>query len=72
MDVYEESQDMSGMTGKMGNRNRQNDTKLVQIFCAEPLQSIAETIKYCLVFAIAVDGGNKESVPYLDIQFILF
>ena len=25
-------------------------------------------MKICLAFAIALDGGNKASVPYLDIQ----
>jgi hypothetical protein len=32
MDVYDKSQDMSGMTSKMGTISRQKVTKLVQIF----------------------------------------
>ena len=67
-DVYEEYQDMTGMTSKMGNINRRKVTMLVQIFCAESLQRIAEAMKYYWVFAIALDGGNQASVPYLDIR----
>ena len=67
-DVYEEYRDMTGMTSKMGNINRRKVTMLVQIFCAESLQRIAEAMKFCWAFAIAKDGGNKASVPYLDIQ----
>ena len=52
----------------MGNINRQKVTMLVQIFCAESLQRIAEAMKFCWAFAIAIDGGNKASVPYLDIR----
>ena len=66
-DVYEEYRDMTGMTSKMGNINRRKVTMLVQIFCAESLQRIAEAMKFCLAFAIALDEGNKASVPYLDI-----
>ena len=62
MDVYEEYQDMRGMTSKMGNISRWKVTMLVQIFCAEALQSIAEAMRYCWTFAIALDGGNKASV----------
>jgi hypothetical protein len=67
MDVYEEYQDMTRMTSKMGNINRQKVIILVQIFCAESLQRIAEAMKFCWAFVIALDGGNKASVPYLDI-----
>ena len=73
MDVYEEYQDKAGMTRKMGNINRQEVTMLVQIFCAEFLKKMAEAMKFCWAFAIALDGGNKASVPYLDIwiHFVL-
>ena len=67
-DVYEEFQDKTGMTSKMGNISRQKVTMLVQIFCAESFPRIAEAMKFCWAFAIALDGGNKASVPYLDIQ----
>ena len=68
MDVYEEYQDKAGMTRKMGNINRQEVTMLVQIFCAEFLKKMAEAMKFCWACAIALDGGNKASVPYLDIR----
>ena len=72
-DVYEEYQDMTGMTSEMGNINRWKVTMLVWIFCAESLQRIAEAMNFCWAFAIALDGGNKASVPYLDIwiHFVL-
>ena len=66
MDIYEEYQDMTGMTSKMGNISRQKVTMLVQIFCAETHQSITEAMRYCWAFAIALDGGNKASVSYFD------
>jgi hypothetical protein len=58
---------MTGMTSKMGNINRWKVTMQVPIFCAGSLQRIAEAIKFCWAFAIALDGGNKTSVPNLDI-----
>ena len=72
-DVYEEYQDMTGMTSEMGNINRWKVTMLVWIFCAESLQRIAEAMNFCWAFAIALDEGNKASVPYLDIwiHFVL-
>ena len=66
MDFHEEYQDMTGMTSEMGYIHRQKVTMLVQIFCAEPIQEIAEAMKYCWEFAIALDGGSKASVPYFD------
>ena len=30
------------------------------------LQTISEAMRHCWAFAIALDGGNKSSVPYLD------
>ena len=29
-------------------------------------------MKFCWAFAVALDGGNKASVPYLDIQICFF
>ena len=52
---------MTGITSKMGNVNWQKVTMLVQIFCAESLQRTAKAIKFCWVFAIALDGGNKKT-----------
>ena len=40
-DIYEEYQDMTGMTSKMGNIKRWKVTMLDQIFCAESLQRMA-------------------------------
>ena len=57
--VDEEYQDMTKMTCKLGNIYRQKVTMLVQLFCAESLQRIAETTKFCWVFAITLYGGNK-------------
>ena len=62
---------MTEMTSKMGNINRWKVTMLVQIFCAESLQRIAEAMKVCWAFAIALDGGNKAPLPYLDIKYFV-
>jgi hypothetical protein len=47
--------------------------KYVRIYYAESLQTISEAMRHCWAFAIALDGGNKYSVPYLDyrLRFVL-
>jgi hypothetical protein len=40
---------------------------LVQIFCADSLQRIAEAMKFCWAFAIPLGGVNKASVINLHI-----
>jgi hypothetical protein len=43
----------------------------VRIYCTESFQIIADALRFCWAFSIALDGGNKASVSYLDFQLRL-
>jgi hypothetical protein len=64
---------LTGMSGKFGNKSQRVVTKYVRIYCAKSLQTILEAMQHCWTFAIALDGGHKSSVPYLDyrLRFVL-
>ena len=73
MNVIEGFRDMTGMGNKIGYINRRKVTIQVRVFCAQSFQIIANAMQYCWAFEIALDGGNKGSVPYLDfrLRFVL-
>lgn len=58
---------------QFGNVSRPKVTRLVRICCANSFQIISEALKHVWAFSIALDGGNKFSVPYLDfrLRFVL-
>jgi hypothetical protein len=63
VNILDDFRTLTGMSGKFGNISRRVVTKYVHIYC---LQTILEAMRHCWAFAIALDGGNKSSVPYLD------
>lgn len=58
---------------QVGTVSRSKVTRLVRICCAHSFQIISEALKHVWAFSIALDGGNKASVPYLDfrLRFVL-
>ena len=67
MNVLQGFKEMTGM-GKIGYVSRRKITLQVRIYCAESFQTIAEAMRCCWTFSIALDGGNKSSVSYLDFR----
>lgn len=61
---------MTGL-GKIGNISRRKVTMQVRIYCAESFQIIADALRFYWAFSIALDGGNKASVSYLDFRLRL-
>ena len=59
---------------QVGTVSRPKVTLLVRIFCANSFQIISEGLKHVWAFSIALDGGKKSSVPYLDfrLRFVLY
>jgi hypothetical protein len=72
MNVIEDFQNVTGMGTKIGLLAGKI-TLQVRNYCAESFQIIAEAMRYCWAFAIALDGGNRASAPYLDflLRFVL-
>lgn len=68
--VLEDIRDMTGL-GKIGNISRRKVTMQVRIYCAESFQIIADALRFYWAFSIALDGGNKASVSYLDFRLRL-
>jgi hypothetical protein len=73
MNILDDSRTLTGVSGKFGNVSRCVVTKYVLICCAKSLQTISEAMQHCWAFAIALDGGNISSVPYLyfRLRFVL-
>ena len=71
--VLEEMRDLTGLSNKFGTISRRKVSMYVRIYCGEAFQTIAEALRFCWAFSIALDGGNKASVPYLDfrLRFVL-
>jgi hypothetical protein len=73
VNILDDFRTLTGMSGKFGNISQHVVAKYVRIYCAESLQTISEAMRHCWAFAIALDGGNKSSVPYLycRLRFVL-
>ena len=60
--------DLTGLSDKFGKIWRQKVSMYVRIYCGAAFQTIAEAMRFCWEFSIALDGGNTVSVPHLDFR----
>jgi hypothetical protein len=62
-----------GGLSKLGKVNRKLVSDHVRLCCAESLQVILHALQSSLAFSIALDGGTKALMPYLDfrVRFVL-
>ena len=55
--------------GAIGCINREKILTCVHYVCAYNLQTIKTVLENVWAFSIAVDGGTKSTVPYLDLLY---